>query len=393
MEPLSIDGRATLLPWVTLPYPVTIDEFTFRPVHIQALGELVHDTVAQRLAAIISAHVDQRGVPLQQCTLLIREGAAEPWNVELDAAAQGATRILAIACLSEQRLMARFFPHLNATMFRLESFAISSRHEHLALHYPRRGGSLLVGGYRFGQVMFQQPFQIEATSCERVNEALACAISDAETQAPEIAERIHTALEVFLLGHSETPDLATSTCVMLSAIAFEKLLGPFPGKQVALLLADAVTKLWAPYADRSIAQSRTVRRDPAFPDQLQWPVHKKWAKELYEARSASVHAGAKTKFSVNWDLGQHMVASAYAFPLLIKLLLCEAGTYELQDDDISDCQVFDHLLDSDWGNGADNEPEWDSIVVSGRQRVGIRTTIQRIMLRVKLDATETDDAE
>jgi len=51
------------------------------------------------------------------------------------------------------------------------------------------------------------------------------------TQHP-VWEPIASSLELFLLGHAESPELGWETCVMLSAMAFERLLEPKKGSAV-----------------------------------------------------------------------------------------------------------------------------------------------------------------
>jgi hypothetical protein len=67
--------------------------------------------------------------------------------------------------------------------------------------------------------------------------------------------------------------------------------------------------------------------------QLQWPVHRKWMKELYEARSSRAHRGPRSGFSRNWEDQQHMVIAAFAYPLAVKLRLSAAGLYKFDDPD------------------------------------------------------------
>jgi hypothetical protein len=67
--------------------------------------------------------------------------------------------------------------------------------------------------------------------------------------------------------------------------------------------------------------------------------------------------------ATDWAPWQHLVLAAYAYPLTIKLLLEQAGAYELSADERGCCFALDSLLDR-WEPKADNplnkEEDWDS---------------------------------
>jgi len=363
-EDVPLQGRLNVLPWVKLPHPVRLGSLSFVPVEIEQVASVVGDELAARAATILQTHIDQQGRPIEACTLIVKAGSKDRWNVSRRSwsTVHRASAVLAMACLSEQEFMrGHFAAHLNATMFRPVSFAISSRNDHMALSYPRRGGSLLAGGLRASQVKFQQPYQIEGTQCDVVNGRLANGLLKA-LRTPSLSH-LSEALEIFLLGHGETPDLDQQTCVMLSAMAFEKLLNANKKGQVALEVSEKLAALWRNFPCIAVKNAHRVNADPKFAQKQQdWPLRQKWVKELYESRSAFVHRGRSPELSSNWAPWQHMVIAAFAFGHSLKLLLEDAGLYRLTDIDRSDCSVFDKLLDSDWGRGPEREPEWSKII-------------------------------
>lgn len=207
-------GVAFFLPWLTLPRPTTIAGFRFTPVRVGDLAAIVGSGVADTLVNALRCYVDQSAKPIQSCTLVLRPRHAVPWNIptRLWKAVTSATEILAIACLSEQRFFeSHLSPHLNSTMFRVVGQPISAGSQHLALRYPRRGGALQVGGRKFSDTTFQQPAQIEGTSCSVVNIALAKALVRARRDRLLIWQNIESSLRLFLLAHSEAHDLTWET--------------------------------------------------------------------------------------------------------------------------------------------------------------------------------------
>ena len=93
-----------------------------------------------------------------------------------------------------------------------------------------------------------------------------------------------------------------------------------------------------------------------------WPIHRKWMKELYEARSATVHRGPRSEFSKNWATWQHLVLAAFAYPLAVKLRLAEEGLYSPSDRELASFEACDLLLDGSWGKGWRKPPEWSTIL-------------------------------
>jgi hypothetical protein len=333
-------------------------------VQVSNLAPILGSEIADTAAQAMQTHVDQAGKPIEKCTVVLRLRHPVSWDVPAAQwdAVRHANKILTLACLSEQRFfMGHFSPHMNATVFRIVSQGISAGSNDIALTYSRRGNSLTVGGRTFGNTVFQQPPQIEGTTCETINLRLAKALQKARRSGSPVWEQVAASLEFFLLGHAEAPELGWDTCVMISAMAFEQLLEP--KGQGALALAEAFAKLWGPHAGKTMAQAQRVETDPKWQAiQEPWPIHQKWMKELFEARNSRAHRGAVSDFSVNWPDWQHIVIAAFVYPLVVKLRLAGAGFYALSDEERGACEALDHLLDSHWGTGWRRSPEWPEIL-------------------------------
>jgi hypothetical protein len=148
---------------------------------------------------------------------------------------------------------------------------------------------------------------------------------------------------------------------MVSAMAFERLLQP--PNSTAQGVASAFGDYWIPFSRIQIANAKRIRADQKYAsDQQDWPLHRKWMKELYEARSAAAHRGPRSEFSQNWAAWQHLVIAAFAYPLMVKLRLAEDGFYSPSDHELGSYEAFDQLLDSNWGNGWRKQAEWSNIL-------------------------------
>lgn len=386
---MKVSGRIAFLPWVTLPKAACVFGFKFVPLRLDDCKEVFGAEIAEPAAKAIGAHVTQSGAPLDSCTVILRPRAALPWHMPEQnwRRAWQAASVLSFCCLSEQEFMrGHFSAHLNASMFRPVSMAVSEGSQHIGLYYPRRGGGLQVGGRTLSDVVFQQPPQIEGTRCDIVNVRLAEALRKAQRAGHEAWDRVEQSLDYFLLANAEMPDLSEAHCLALSAVAFERLLAP--KQPTAQGLAEALADQWSAFPHKALAQAKRIKQDnaPKFAAQQQaWPLHRKWMKEHYEGRSSHVHGGTKGEFSQNWLPWQHAVISAFVFPLAVKLQLSAAGFYAMSQDEQVACEVLDDLLDSHWGHGWRKPPEWPGILSEARAmrswRTGCRQAIENALTK------------
>lgn len=292
-----------------------------------------------------------------------------------------AVKVLAFACLAEQRFFEGFFsPHLNSSMFKLFGQPISTQSERISLRLHRRGMPLLVGGLKFTDLTFQQPTQAAFTECKIVPPDLLRSISVVARSNGELWHAAHRSIDLFLLAHSESPDVPADTAVMLAAMGFEQLLRP--NQRTAQGLAEAFSLLWQPYSSKTLIESKSVKPDEKYnSEQANWAIHRKWMKELYESRSASAHLGVKNDFSRNWRVEQHLIISAFVFPLCLKKKLSQEGLYELTDDDIGSMQALDELLESGFKKINDRQLKWPEILSSYQSKIAFRRVIGEAVSR------------
>jgi hypothetical protein len=379
--PDNPSGFVVFMPWVTLPRNVRVGRFRFCPLRLSEVATVVDQSMAPVVERALKCYVRRNGQPLESCTIVLRVRGPQLWNIPRGHwnLAVDAAKKLALACLAEQRFFeGHFSPHLNATMFRIIGQGVSAGSDQIAPYFQRRGGGLQIGGLRFKDVVFQRPPQIEGTSCEAINERLLKALEKAERVKCSAAHAINSSLETFLLANAEAPDLDSDSCVTLSAIAFERLIEPT--NNTAQGLASAFADHWAPFVRLTVANAKRIKPDQKYAlEQHSWPIHRKWMKELYEARSATVHRGPRSEFSKNWSAWQHLVLAAFAYPLTIKLRLAEAGLYSPSDRELASFEVLDLLLDSSWGKGWRKPPEWSNILSMAEGTRAIHTAITRAM--------------
>lgn len=206
----SSSGFIIFMPWVTIPAQIRVGRFRFSPIRLADVGAIIDSSMVSTVQNALRCYVQKNGQPIQSCTILLRLSDHEPWNIPRAhwVYASEAAKTLAIACLSEQRFLeGHFSPHLNSTMFHIIGQGVSAGSDQIAPFFSRRGGGLQIGGMRFKDIVFQRPPQIEGTDCKLINTALIGAIGKARRRELPVSDAIDSSLELFLLAHSETPEL------------------------------------------------------------------------------------------------------------------------------------------------------------------------------------------
>lgn len=394
---MGTGGKLAFFPWLTLPEPVLVGGFRFVPVETVNPGPKIGEDIAKTAKALFSRYVDVHGKPVQKCTVALRPRHSKAWDIpeRLWTRLFQASNCLALVAMAEQRFFEQLSPHINATLFRPTVQGVTPGQDRLSLLVRRRDGGLGVGGLRFKDVHFQMPIEAHETECPPPAHRLAKALDKARTNRTATWSAIVESLPFFLHGHSETAEMPDETCVMLSALAFERLLAS-PGKKLnnANDVSESFAKLWDGYSTLTVANAKRVSIDPHPKhghSQSAWPIHRKWIKELYEARSKQAHGGSNPDRSSNWQPWQHIVIAAFSYPLSVKLRLAAEGSYLLDARELGACDALDNLLDSNWGSGWKNPPEWSSILSMSQGTREIDEILERALAGSEPTVAEKDD--
>jgi hypothetical protein len=361
-------ANIVLLPWLKLSQEEALFGFRFTPVGDESDWTGFDPRWADHLTKLLSSYVDMHGKPIDSAVIVQTKSSTTPWDVpeERIEDAGEACRILALLLMEQHRFFDPLGFHINSTACRPIFQRTTLGDAGIAPYIRRRGTPVRVGGMSFEGVRFQQPIEtsfngIAPSINPRFRDALELA---RDTQTPSWLA-LKDSLPFFLLGHSDDQTTPDETNVMLSAIAFETLLGS-PG--AAKQMAEAFAIYWVPFVTLRLSDTPgKIDPDPNpswTAEQLAWPLHHKWAKELYEARSSHVHRrGNSTNFKSNWTPAQHIVFAAFAYPALVKLVMGKDSLYILDDREKGYCNAFDKLL----ANGFDPTqpympPRWSSIL-------------------------------
>lgn len=364
---MATHGNFCFFPWLVLPRPIRLGGFRFQPVALSGPDAPSAPDIMSIAEALLPRYVDLYGKPILRCTVVLRPRHARAWDIPelLWPKLQQASRTLALAVMAEQRFFeGHLSPHINATVFRPIAQGINPESPtSLAVLVRRRAQNLRIGGLELDDVLFQMPPEAIETSCPSPSDRFVRALERSRTAKADVWSAINESLPYFVIGHAETVALTDQACVMLSALAFERLLASADERSSASSIAGLYAELWSDHVRLALGKAKRIKADPPYrSEQVQWPAHRKWMKELYEARSAEVHGRVEQKFSRNWSAWQHVIIAAFAYPLAIKLRLQAAGFYSLSEQELGACDALDLLLDSDWGRDWRRPPEWSRIL-------------------------------
>jgi hypothetical protein len=132
--------------------------------------------------------------------------------------------------------------------------------------------------------------------------------------------------------------------LLMVASMFEHILQ----RDTKVKLAEEFSALFQGYGSITVEQA-TQRPGIVLDKNLggrdkKWHLHRKWLWELYHLRNKYAHGEDPDQFQWGWSLSEHLVMSAYVFPLLVKLLLVAEGIYQLTSKDKVRCRALDPLL-------------------------------------------------
>lgn len=377
------------LPFLRLKTPCTVAGVEFVPLRV-AEGNVpaIVESAIRPLDRILSGYIDRHGKPLDNCVVATIPGRG--WD--LDRAdfpvVTWAASLLFLASWSCNDYYPRFGgDYVNSSNFRVVGQAYSgSTPGYIAVSARRRDGSTTDGGYEHGEFKFSLPLQVSIGDAASVDVKLLAALDAANASGSTVIDRLRTALPFVELANTDDDFMTEHAEAILMGSAFEQLLA---GDASAYKLARKFGELFGQFGSVTVDDGRKERPDiqidRSAPDiaaaQPKWWVHRKWMEELYDVRSKVVHRGDHSSRSWGWQIGEHLVMAAHAFPLAVKLLLEKEGHYAVTDEDRGACVATDLLLvEKEWVEDRDGRNEgrsWNEIVRKTRRSVQFHTIWQK----------------
>lgn len=345
---LPVQKLVAFLPWVKLGSPVTVRSVTYQPFEV-GRTDVEEPLVGLRapLTRILSSYVDFLDRPVRSCVVVLNADRKPSWNLVREdfEDVQWSTSLMFLATYAQNEYFQQLPKYVNRAMFDLYWQGFTEPIEFITLSAQRRGGELLIAGYKHGQIKLTVPIQADSRDPITPDIGFLQALQVAEAAGSATIRRLKAALSFFSLASTDSEAMVPEAEVILMASAFEQLLEGYG----AWKLGGKFSDLFNPFGAVTVTQALPTRGgivvNPKYESaQKAWFVHRKWIEELYDLRSAFAHGNAPSARSWGWLRPEHLVIAAFTFPLTVKLCLKQEGHYTLTRDDKVRRGALDLLL-------------------------------------------------
>jgi hypothetical protein len=150
---------------------------------------------------------------------------------------------------------------------------------------------------------------------------------------------LYDASVTFNMANTDAPFSPPHVELVLSASAFQHALRckTTTDKELGERFEAAIT----PSAETPISAGRlgALKNPPSNSP----TVRQMWIRDFYRLRGDLAHGKVNPRFPSIWKMGEHLLLSAFIFPLLVKSLLSAAGKYTLTEDDVVSIDAFEKL--------------------------------------------------
>jgi hypothetical protein len=361
------DGRTrtiSFLPWLRISAPVSIGRFTFTPF----LDDDDQTTAALReigdaVRTVLSGYVDLRGTALRNCVMILNSELTPSWD--LPPSSLGDARWAAVQLFLVTFSMNEYFEQVrqyaNSSMFTVYHQSFTLPIDFIAVNSRRRDGSLMIGGYRHGEMKFTVPVYADTTGEFRLLDSdLLAALERAASAGSTVLSRLRPALSFLSLASTDSDAMSQDAEIILMISAYEQLLAPSEtgARHLALALSLLLERFGSVSVDSALKNRPGIEVNAKYEkEQRGWPVHRKWMEELYQLRNAYAHGDATNSRTWGWLPLEHLVMAALVFPLSVKLLLEAEGHYRMtRRDEIMGTALGGLLGQSDWLEPAEKNP-------------------------------------
>ncbi len=343
------------LPWLHLKKAVSLYDLQFVPIGGEKGFSSLPDHLVSQAKLIATSYTDQAGHPIPDFTIVLRLSGSEQWNLSSEdfSKAREAASVLFFCSWALNDYYTQLGSYTNSSIFNVVGQHFSAQDPRgIALTLRRRDGETLSGGYNHGDVRFVCPPQYAINFQTRVDENLLSSLLEARNRSIRLFDLLISVLGLLELANTDRDYMSLSSEVILMSSAFETFFEIERGAK-ALILADAFEECFKAFSKHTVQDAISNGR-PIFLDTKEgaastWSILKGWCHEFYKLRNEFIHS-KKSNRSWGWHELEHLVLSAFTFPLIVKLKLSDEGLYALSSEDELRCAaISDLLVTLGWG--------------------------------------------
>lgn len=358
-----------ILPWLHFDEVYELNEVCLVPFQLNGNQDANLGEMKPALKKILASYVDITGRPIDQCTLLTIKNNGPEWNIN----GSDRERIMeSLACFflvafSCNDYFSQASTYVNASVFQpfFQEFEIPLKE--VRFRRRRRDGWFRLGGYDHGEAKISIPLECISLKAEMDPQFLN-ALGKAIKDKTPFVRRLLTSLSFLRLANTDQSHMSLDAEVILTIAAFEQLFDAHEKYKLTTKYRDCFDAFKTKIVKEVLSARDGIKLDENENKgkDTEWQLGRKWVQELYDLRSTNVHGVDKNKRSWGWSPFEHLVMSAFIYPLAVKLLLQEEGHYILVDKDKIACMAIDIILSkTNWfepPSKNENQTQWQKCI-------------------------------
>ncbi|HEX3534619.1 MAG TPA: hypothetical protein VHT23_10395 [Gemmatimonadaceae bacterium] len=329
-----------LLPWCNLTKPYNIGDLRLVPLVSGKQLAVVSTEVERSIRQLASAYRSLDGMPVSRCAMAYFEG--DPMRELAPDEIRESSELIQLACFASLAAR-RFFrdTYSNSTCFTRYVQRFQDTRS-IAVQTRRRDGYSLDGRV-LPQTVFGIPPHAASVREVKIDDTLLAALvaHRREAKAGEWA-RYENAIDLFNFANSDDENVPFHVEWVMLAAAFQRLTGAASDADAVATAFEAVV---VPENPRFVRDVRFRRTSATAANRS---LRSAWMREFYSLRGEYAHGRIATNRPHLWEPIERLLLSAIAFPLLAKQMLAKSSRYGFTDDDWSQVDAFEALLDSDF---------------------------------------------
>lgn len=363
------DGVIAFLPWLNLGSDIRFRGFTFAQVFPtpKRMHEVLRPIEAQFLQ-LLDVFRDSKGNALRSGTFVFLPSAM--WELsgsEMEEIGRLLGPLL-LACYSQNVYYSFAGSYVNSAAFALFSCVPTTP---ISFELRRRDGVRPHFGSPSGAFHFYMPSQCTGLGTAECDVDLIRSFELGLAQNAVVLDKIESALPFFEFANRDDSLMSMKSELVMMVAAYEYLLEP-NALELSKSLAEHLKRFGSgkTVSDARL-EGREVFQDPKHDTKLAVaPIHQGWIYELHKMRSAMVHPTTTTA-RWGWSAFEHLLMGAFAFPLIVKVLLEENRLYVLSADDVGRLKAIDELLIAREWSPTQQDGGWNGIVRRAEMYAGI----------------------
>jgi hypothetical protein len=293
---------------------------------------------------IFSSYISHLGKPISSATIVLINGKKDFDDLSQEERENiiSLNEIIAFSAISNREFFGLGRSYCNRDNFTIILQAFNDEVDFISTTQKRRDGHTMSA---MPLEMFKvfQPFHVSTNEPIQINVQLIKALMTARERMGRRWQSLEDAL--FFYGYANTDDqkMFMHQEIVMAVSAFQRLL------ECNSSGVDELVKGFMNFMKPSKSiNPKTLERFKKAERKLKGDtVRELWIRDLCLQRNNSAHGKRSSNSPFLWNMQEHLLFSAYLFPLVLKCKLQEEGFYELEESDLFEIDLAEKLLSAE----------------------------------------------